>query len=146
MIRTAAASEWEFLCRVNDLHELVDQLQTQRDALVHRERIHELEIVAQRRELELRFVFEATLEERLRECQQQIEVLHTRTETDMQRRFAIELAAERDRTAEAQRERDEIRRELGAERQRISYRTVQRVVVPVTRGRVFFAKLQKPPA
>jgi hypothetical protein len=129
--------------RLDDLHELVGKLQAQRDAFVQRERVYELEIVSQRRELEVRFAFEVTLEERLLEYRQQIESLRAEVEIEVERRFAAQLATERERVSEAQRERDEIRRELEAERRRISYRTVQRVVVEMTKGRAFLATLRR---
>jgi hypothetical protein len=128
---------------VCELQGLVDELQAQRDLRIQRERIHELEIAAQRRELDVRFAFEATLEQRLLEYQRQIESLHAHVDIEVQRRFAAELCAEREHVAEARRQRDDIVRELDAERRRISYRTVQRVVIPVTKGRAFFAMLRR---
>jgi hypothetical protein len=142
-IPTPEGSRSALTRRVCELRELADSLQSQQNELVERERIHELEIVAQRRELEVRFAFEATLEERLLDYQREIERLHAQVEMEVQRRFAAELLAESARVAQAQRERDDVRRELDAERRRISYRAVQRAVVPITKGRAVFAKLRR---
>jgi hypothetical protein len=142
-IRTSEASVGDLTLRVCELQGLVDELQAQRDLRSQSERIHELEIASQRRELDVRFAFEATLEQRLLECQQQIESLHAHVDIEVQRRFAAQLSVEREHVLEAQRERDDVRRELDAERQRISYRTAQRVVIPVTKGRAFFAMLRR---
>jgi hypothetical protein len=120
------------------LRELVDELQAR---LADRERIHELELVAQRRELEVRFAFEATLEQQLRDYQQQVEQAHA--ETDAHRRVAAEVPAERENAAKAVREREEVARVLEAERRRISYRAMQSVVAQVKKRRLLFAASRK---
>jgi chromosome segregation ATPase len=148
MVRTSEAPERDLTQRaltqrVNDLRDQVDDLRTERDALVQRERIHELEIVAQRRELDLRFAFEATLEERLLEYQRRIDALHAHLEVEVQHRFAAELATVREHIAHAQRERDAVRGELDAERQRLSYRAVQPVALQMTKSRAVVTTLRR---
>jgi uncharacterized coiled-coil DUF342 family protein len=137
-------------------------LGSQSDARVDRDRILDLEIEAQRRELEVRFSYEAALEERLLDFQHQIESLHghiAARERDFsveRQRLMDELTVATTQTAEALKARDDARREreaahdelerahrehddvhherdglqheLDAERRRISYRIVQRVI------------------
>ena len=138
VIHTSEASGSPLTRREYELRELVDELQAQ---LAERERIHELEIVAQRRQLEVRFAFESTLEKRLLEYQHRLEQSYE--EVDVQRRIAAELAAEREQVAEAVREREEVVRVLDAERRRISYRAMQSVVVQVKKRRIVFGVVRR---
>ena len=81
------------------------------------DRIVDLEIEAQRRELEVRFSYEAALEERLLDFQHQIESLHAHIGAREQH-FSVERqglmassTAERDQVLLAQQARDDARRE-----------------------------------
>jgi len=128
-----------------------------------RERITELEFEAQRRELEVRFAYEETLERRLSESQERVEALQGRIVAEAQRiaverqRLAAQSADERERSADARRaldetrreldlvrrERDDVRQELDAERQRLSYRAVQSLVAKVKKRRIVLAVVRK---
>jgi len=98
------------------------------------ERKRELELAAQRRELELLSAYGAKLRERLALHDQEIASLrgHAAAETEHleaeRERVASEARNEAQRLADVTRERDELRRELDAERRRVSYRVAQRVL------------------
>jgi hypothetical protein len=131
--------------------------------LEDRERIQELEFDAQRRELEVRFAYEETLERRLLESEKRVEALQGRIATEAQRiaverqRLAAQSAEERARAVDARRaldetrreldrvrrERDAVRQELDAERQRLSYRVVQSLVAKVKKRRVVLALIRR---
>jgi chromosome segregation ATPase len=159
--------EWE-------LRERVAELESEVAERIERERIRELELGSQRRELEVRFAYNAALEQRVLEHQQQIEWLHGQFERQHQgnvaeqqrvaeenQRVVDQLTAERERLGEAltlerervaehqravewfQHERDEVRRELDAERRRLSYRLVQRATTWVNRHRFLKGVLRR---
>ena len=169
VIRTSEASsaltrrEWE-------LRELVDEVQAQLAEHIERERVQELEIVSLRHELELRFAYEATLDERVLEQQGRLEWAHATINREAEIFAAVhdrldgEIAAETQRTAEAlqacavvewergeiARERDDAAREteaaraeLAAERARVSYRAVQRVTVQVKKHRLLAGVMRR---
>ena len=146
-----------------ELRERVGELQAELSERIERERIRELELASQRHELEIRFAYNATLEQRVLEHQQQIAWLQGHLESE-ERRFGSEhqrLAEEIERGAEAlrlerervaehqravdwfQRERDSARAELDAERQRVSYRVVQRGTAWLRRHRILSAVLRR---
>jgi chromosome segregation ATPase len=117
--------------REHELCELVARLEAKLADFAEREQVHELEIAAQRRELAVRFEYEAALEERLRECREQIERLAENEQgrvTAERRRLAGELADEQQRAEHARVERDRVQAELDAERRRVSYRAAQGVL------------------
>jgi hypothetical protein len=125
------------------LRDLVTLLQREIADRVERERVHELEIASQRRELAVRFDYEATLEERLREHDERIEQQDEAVAlTADRRRLAAELAAESQRADAAGHERDLVVAELAAERRRASYRAVQRVVAWLQRHRIVSAAVR----
>jgi chromosome segregation ATPase len=146
-----------------ELRERVGALQAELSESTERERIRELEFAAQRQELEIRFAYNATLEHRVLEHQHQIESVQSKLEQESERfaaererltdeiaRAAEDLATERERVAEHQRavdwfQRDceAVRLELNAERQRLSYRAVQRVTSWVGRHRVLSGVLRR---
>jgi hypothetical protein len=146
-----------------ELRERVGELEAELSERIERERIRELELSSQRHELEVRFAYNATLEQRVLEHQRQIEWLQGHLESE-EHRFAAEhqqlteeiersaeaLAVERERVAEHQRavdwfqrERDLARAELDAERQRVSYRAVQRVTSWARRHRILSALFRR---
>ena len=87
-----ARREWE-------LRERIDELQAELTERVERERIRELELTSQRHELEVRFAYNAMLEERVVDHIKQIEWLHKHAEGEAER-FAVEhrrIAAEHER-------------------------------------------------
>lgn len=124
-----ARREWE-LC------ERIDELQSALTERIERERIRELELMSQRHELEVRFTYNAMLEERVVDHADQIAWLHKHADGEAER-FAVEARY----ANQFQRERDEIRAELDAERRRLSYRVVQRLVSRMKKHRVISALL-----
>jgi len=123
-----------------------------------RERVHELEIAALRRELEIRLAYNATLEQDAAERQHHTDWLYSHIEhvtsvfeaerhrsnevlQGERSRLAKELAAERRRTEEAVRALQRVTQDLEAERKRISYILVQRMASRVSKHRAFFAWL-----
>lgn len=144
-----ARREWE-------LRERVAELESDLAERIERERIRELELVSQRSELNVRFAYNAALEQRVLEHQRQVEWLHDQFALQAQgfaaehQRIADECAAERERAAElrrtieaVQRERDEVRAEFDAERRRVSYQAVQRLITRARKHRVVFAMLRR---
>jgi hypothetical protein len=97
-------------------------------------RKQELEFAAQRRELELLSAYGASLQERLAQSDQELTSLRSdvtvacdQHEAEREQR-AAEARQDAARLADVSRERDELRRELDAERGRVSYRAVHRVL------------------
>jgi chromosome segregation ATPase len=87
-----ARREWE-------LRERIDELRAELTERLERERIRELELMSQRHELEVRFAYNAMLEERVVDHVKQIEWLHKHAEGEAER-FAVEhrrIAAEHQR-------------------------------------------------
>jgi colicin import membrane protein len=156
VVQTAEASGPALARREWELRERVAELQSELGERIERERIRELELASQRRELEVRFAYNAALEQRVLEHQHQVEWLHGQFALQAQsfaaehQRVADEFAAERERVAELQRaieaiqrERDDARAELDAERRRVSSRAVQRWTSRVKKHRVLFAMLRR---
>lgn len=163
IVHTLDASEPALSRREWELRERVEELQIELAERLERERIRELELLSQRHELEVRFAYNAMLEERVVDHANQIGLLHghinaaaehyaaERERVDAEfHALATELAAEREHLAEAQRareemerERDAIRSELAAERQRLSYRAVQRLASRVGKHRYLSALLRR---
>jgi hypothetical protein len=163
VVHTAEPAGSDLARRDWELRERVGELQAELSERIERERIRELELASQRHELEIRFAYNATLEQRVLEHQQQIAWLQSHLEHEAQRfagehqrltdeieRGAEALAVERERVAEHQRavdwfqrERDLAREELAAERRRVSYRAVQRVANWVRKHRVLSAVLRR---
>ena len=163
VLHTLDASEPALSRREWELRERVDELESELAERLERERIRELELVSQRHELEVRFAYNAMLEERVVDHANQVHLLHghinaaaehyaaerQRVDADFHA-LAAELAAEREHVAEvqraleeAQRERDEARVELAAERQRLSYRAVQGLANRIRRHRYLSAILRR---
>ena len=163
IVHTVETSESGMTRREWELGERVAELETELSERIERERIRELELASQRHELEVRFAYNAMLEERVLDHQQQIEFLHRHIDAESQRfnderqRGAAELTAEREHVAAAQREvaeirlemeaversRDDVQRELDAERRRFSYRVVQRVATRLKKHRLLSAVLRR---
>ena len=163
VVRTSEPAGADLTRRDWELRERVGEMQAELAERIERERIRELELASQRHELEIRFAYNATLEQRVLEHQQQIAWLHGHLEHESQRfaaelqrlaeeieRAAEALAVERERVAEHQRavdwfqrERDLVRSELEAERRRMSYRAVQRVATWVRKHRVLSGLLRR---
>ena len=163
VVHTAEPAGSDLTRRDWELRERVGELQAELSERIERERIRELELASQRHELEIRFAYNATLEQRVLEHQQQIAWLQSHLEHEAQRfagehqrlveeieRSAEALAFERERVAEHQRavdwfqhERDYVREELAAERRRVSYRVVQRAANWLRKHRVLSAVLRR---
>ena len=139
-----------------DLRERVAELEAELDKRVERDRIRELELASLRRELEVRFAYNAALEQRVLEHKQELDWMHQQFALQAQgfaaeqERAAAELAAARERVEEQQRraealqhEVDGVRAELEAERGRVSYRLVQRITTRVRKHRVVFVTLRR---
>src|SRR5262245_51401162 len=94
-----ARREWE-------LRERVAELESELEERIERERIRELELASQRRELEVRFAYNAALEQRVVERVQEVDWMH-----EQFARQAEGFAAEREHTA----------RELEGERARVEH-------------------------
>jgi hypothetical protein len=126
-----------------ELRDAVALLQTELAERLEREHVHEVEIGYQRRELALRFEYQASLEERLRECGEQI---RQQDEAGLisadRRRLAGELADAQQEATVAWAARDQVQAQLDAERCRVSHRTVQRAVAWLQRHRVVRAAVK----
>ena len=138
IVHTLDAPEPAFARREWELCERIDELQSALTERIERERIRELELMSQRHELEVRFTYNAMLEERVVDHADQIAWLHKHADGEAGR-----FAAEARYANQFQRERDEIRAELDAERRRLSYRVVQRLVSRMKKHRVIFALLRR---
>jgi len=163
IVHTLDVSEPALSRREWELRERVEELEAELAERLERERIRELELVSQRHELEVRFAYNAMLEERVVDHANQIGLLHGHINaaaehyaTERQRvdaefhALAAELAAEREHLAQArrtieevERERDGTQNELAAERSRLSYRMVQRVTSRVKKHRYLSALLRR---
>lgn len=148
--------------------DLVAALKAELSECRERERLHEIELAAARRELELRLAYNASLEQDVRDRQQYTEWLNRhidhvthvfdaeRQQAAERQRAAEELEAERQRAAEeleAERQRateyraslEVAQQTLAAERARVSYRLVQRLVSAASKVRTDFARLRRAP-
>jgi len=142
--------------RAWDLSERVAELEAELDQRIERDRIRELELSSLRRELDVRFAYNAALEERVLEHKQQIDWMHQQFALQVQgfaadqERAAQELAVERERGHEQRQRADALegdvaglRAELDAERGRVSYRLVQRITRRAQKHRVVFVTLRR---
>jgi hypothetical protein len=136
--------------------ERVTELETELDQRIERERIRELELASLRRELEVRFAYNATLEQRMLDHKQQLDWMHEQFALQAQgyaaelERVSQQLVEERARIDEQHRHADElaheleaVRSELAAERARVSYRLVQRLTRRTQNHRVVFVTLRR---
>lgn len=139
IVHTLDAPEPALARREWELRERIDELQSALTERIERERIRELELMSQRHELEVRFTYNAMLEERVVDHADQIAWLHKHADGEAER-FAVQ---DRRIATEHERERDEIRAELDAERRRLSYRVVQRLVSRMKKHRVISALLRR---
>src|SRR5579859_6214788 len=95
-IHALDASEPALARREWDLRERVEELESELKERVERDRIRELELVSQRHELEVRFAYNAMLEERVLDHANQIAWLHKHADGEPER-FGVEhrrIAAE----------------------------------------------------
>jgi hypothetical protein len=117
-----------------DLAEQVSTLQARLNELLERERVRELELAALRKDVEVKAAYNTMLERAAGENRELIDWLRSRLD-DVQG----VLEPEHERSAQLERSLDAAARELQLERQRISYRLAQRVIVPVARRPRLFA-------
>jgi hypothetical protein len=154
--QTAEVSDAALARRAWDLRERVAELETELDQRIERDRIRELELASQRRELEVRFAYNAALEQRVLEHKQELDWMHQQFAAQAQgiaseqERAAGEIAAERERVSaeheraeRLERERDAVLWELAAERGRVSYQLVQRVAARARKHRVVYVTLRR---